>query len=137
MSLLVLDASVTLAWCFPDEDPSYAVFTRNAARESELIAPSLWPFEVANGLLVAERKRRLKPGDAGRFLGLLDALDVDVELASTAIAAACVAIARNHSLSVYDASYLELAVRRKSRLATLDGALAKAARNTGVLLAPL
>lgn len=136
MSFLVLDASVTLAWCFADENSAYAEFTRNAARESELIAPAIWPFEVANALLVAERKKRLKPGEGAHFLGLLDSLDVDIEPASTSIAAGCSVIARKNSLSVYDASYLDLAVRRRARLATLDGSLVKAARSLGLLLAP-
>lgn len=136
MSLLVLDASVVLAWCFPDEDSDYAEMTRHAARQSDLIAPSIWPFEVANALLIAERKKRLKSGEAMRFLDLLESLDVDVEPGSAAVAIESVTVARGHSLSVYDASYLDLAVRRGARLATLDSSLAKAARNAGVLLTP-
>jgi predicted nucleic acid-binding protein len=130
----VLDASVALAWCFPDEIPAYAEMTRNAARESELIAPSIWPFEVANALLVAERRRRLKLGEAARFLALLESLDVEIEPSTTAIASEGLTIARSNSLSVYDASYLALALRRGARLATLDTSLAKAARNAGLLL---
>jgi predicted nucleic acid-binding protein len=136
LSLLVLDASVTLAWCFPGEASAYADFTRLAARTSELIAPSIWPFEVANALLVAERRKRLRPGESRRFLELLGALDVEIEPGSTTIAAQCATAARDRELSVYDASYLELAIRRKARVATLDGNLAQAARKAGILLSP-
>jgi len=136
LSLLVLDASVALAWCFPDESSAEAELARQAARESELIAPSIWPFEVANALLVAERKKRLKHAEAERYLKLLDALEIEIEPPSAATASQCAAVARQNGLSVYAASYLELATRRKARLATLDATLAKAARKAGLLLAP-
>jgi predicted nucleic acid-binding protein len=128
----VLDASVTLAWCFEDEGAE-ALTALERARDGVAHVPALWPLEVANALVVAERRRRLSEAEATRFLDLLAALAIEVEPApQLAGLASLLALARGHGMSVYDASYLELALRRGLPLATLDTALASAASAVGV-----
>ena len=95
--------------------------------------PPLWPLEVANVLLVAERRRRITRGDVARFLDLL----ADLPLAVAARVAvddmsALVGLGRDHALSAYDAAYLHLALQEHLPLATRDRALRAAARSAGV-----
>ena len=135
MNRLVLDASVALRWCFPDERAPSASSVLRALRSAEAVVPAIWPLQVANALLVAERAKRLPSADAARFLALLEGLEVHVEapvlsrdLRETR------ALAKAYGLSSYDAAYLELAMRESLPLATLDKALTKAARKAGVAL---
>lgn len=129
----VLDASVSLAWCFEDEGGEYALAVLDALRISEAAAASLWPLEVTNGLLTAERRKRLEPGEAARFTRLLLALPIAIDpVARSRAFEATRALARTHMLSSYDAAYLELAVRLGVPLATLDEKLLAAAATEGV-----
>ncbi len=131
----VLDASVTLAWCFEDEGGEYAERVLGALRTSGAVAASLWPLEVANGLAVAERRGRLDATDARRFMDLVLALPIAVDPTSRAAAmTASYDLARRRTLSAYDASYLELALRLGIPLATLDVRLREAAQAEGVRL---
>jgi hypothetical protein len=93
----------------------------------------IWPLEVANVLLVAERRGRLSEAQASRFLELLAQLPINVD-SSPSDVAGIVATGRRHTLSSYDAAYLLLAERLGAALATLDKLLAKAARKAGVHL---
>ena len=131
----VVDNSVALAWCFEDEhtDPVMALLDRVAERGA--FAPSLWPLEALNGLLMAERKKRLDARRRNSLAGFLRALPitVDEETADQAWTAT-IRLAERYRLSVYDAAYLELAQRRKLPLATLDHDLIKAAKAAGVTL---
>jgi predicted nucleic acid-binding protein len=123
----VLDASVTLAWAFEDEGGEYAVRVLEALRRSEAVAASLWPLEVANGLLTAERRGRLEAAGARQFLHLLLSLPVVVEPVARRRAFEGVhRLARTHDLTSYDAAYLEVAVRYGIPVATLDERLRKA-----------
>lgn len=130
---LVLDASVTLAWCFEDEGDAYAVRVLEALRSSEAVVASLWPLEVANGLLVAERRGRLDAAGAARFMELVLGLPIamDPGTRSRALLGAH-GVGRARTLSAYDAAYLELALRRGIPLATLDRPLREAALDAGV-----
>jgi predicted nucleic acid-binding protein len=129
----VLDASVALAWAFEDEAGGYSREVLTHLRTGEAMAPSLWPVEVSNGLLVAERLGRIAPSDAARFTSLLRALPIVVEpLDRRRILESLPILARQHGLSAYDACYLEVALRQGVPLATLDEALRKAARSEGV-----
>jgi predicted nucleic acid-binding protein len=131
--VFVIDTSVAMAWCFEDEasDATEAVLDR--LRDDQAVVPAIWPLEVANVLLVAERRGRVSEAQASRFLELLAQLPIEVEDSPTDIAA-IVAIGRRHTLSSYDASYLVLAERLGACLATLDQALTRAARKAGVQL---
>ena len=132
---LVVDNSVALAWCFEDEhtEPVMALLDRVA--EHGAFAPSLWPLEALNGLLMAERKKRLDASRRNSLVGFLRALPITLDQ-ETAYQAwtATVRLAERYRLSVYDAAYLELARRRKLPLATLDHDLIKAAKAAGVTL---
>jgi predicted nucleic acid-binding protein len=128
----VLDASVTLGWCFQDEgDEARAAL--ELAREAVVHVPAVWPLEVANALVVAERRKRLSEAESARFLTLVGALAIEIEAAPRlAQMAALLGLARTRGISIYDASYLDLALRRGLPLATLDDRLASAARAAGV-----
>lgn len=129
----VLDCSVTIAWLFKDEASPKTDNLRTTLVESEALVPALWPLEVANVLLVAIRKGRLKRAEVPRVVELLSALPitVDARTASQALGATF-SLAHEYSLSAYDAAYLELAAREAVPLATLDKALSKAAKRCGV-----
>ncbi len=131
--MFVVDTSVVMAWCFEDEATEATEAVLDRLRDEEAVVPAIWPLEVANVLLVAERRGRLSEAQASRFLELLAQLPIDVE-ASAADMALIVAAGRRHTLSSYDASYLLTAERLGAALATLDQTLAKAAHAAGVPL---
>ena len=128
-----MDASVAMAWCFEDEAIEATDIVLDRLRDDEAAVPAIWPLEVANVLLVAERRDRLSEAQASRFLELLTQLPIEVDEAPHDLAA-IVAAGRRHELSSYDGSYLVLAERLGAPLATLDRRLAKAAERAGVEL---
>jgi predicted nucleic acid-binding protein len=132
---IVVDASVTLAWCFSDESSAAADQAAIVLRGSGAVAPPVWPLEVGNALLAAERQRRLTNAGVSTAGQLIAELQVEVEEADVErILGPVVDLARSHGLSTYDASYLETAMRRGLPLATLDTRLAAAAQASGVPL---
>ena len=133
---LVLDASVTLSWLFEDEASEATDAILAGLENGEAFVPSLWRYEVANVLLVAERRARISQAQSQRFTTLLAKLPITVVAPSgTQLWSEVMAIARGHQLSAYDAAYLELALRRDVPLASKDKALRKAAESIGVALA--
>jgi predicted nucleic acid-binding protein len=129
----VLDASVALSWCFEDEGGDYAPGVLNALRTSEAVAASLWPLEIVNGLLTAERRGRIDPAASGHFAHLLLSLPIVIDpIARRRAFDVTHALARRHALTSYDAAYLELALRLGVPIATLDDPLNAAARKEGV-----
>lgn len=128
----VLDASTAACWAFDDEDHPTAALALELIRTDEAIVPALWWFEVRNTLIVNERRGRIAEAKTASFLTLLASLNIALDTAPDEIGV--LALARLHRLSVYDAAYLDLAKRVGAPLATLDGALAKAARTAGVAL---
>ena len=128
----VIDASVAACWLLPDERHSVAdaAFAR-IAREPAL-APSLWWFEMRNLMIVNERRGRIDAAQTARALKLLRDLPVMIDTAANE--ETLLNFARRRRLSAYDAAYLELAHRSQCPLATLDAALAAAARAEGVEL---
>jgi len=134
---LVLDASITLSWCFEDEVEAYADAVLEGLEVGKAIVPSVWPLEVGNALLVAERRGRLSEAESARFLALLEQLPIGVEHEPLGrVFGRVVELARRCSLSVYDASYLELAMRSGVPLATRDERLLQAAAECGVEVFP-
>lgn len=125
---LVLDASMTVAWLFDDErtEAAHAVMRRVVIEGA--IVPSLWRLEVANVLRNAVRRRRCNEAYVDRSLARLARLAImrDEETDDHAWGSTRT-LARKESLSVYDASYLELAIRRRVSLASCDQALLAAA----------
>ena len=130
----VLDCSLALAWALPDETSSRAEkFLAHLSPQSVLWVPALWWYEISNALTMAERRHRLAESESRRIVELYSTLPIktDAEL-SLHVVQRLQALAREHSLSAYDAAYLELAERRNVGLATLDRRLVTAARKTGV-----
>ncbi|HEY6056463.1 MAG TPA: type II toxin-antitoxin system VapC family toxin [Candidatus Limnocylindrales bacterium] len=133
--MFVVDASVALAWCFTDESNASADRALERLAEDSALAPSIWPFEVANGLRTAERGGRLGPGDLARLRELLRALPVYLDVVDLETAVGEVlAVARSLDLTAYDAAYLTLASRRGLALATVDARLRRACLRAGVQL---
>jgi predicted nucleic acid-binding protein len=134
--MLVLDASVALAWAFDDEVNPFAEHVIDQVGRSGALVPPIWPAEVANALLMGERRRRLSYAQSARFMGLLAQLPIagDDERLADRMFGPVLALAREQRLTVYDASYLELAMRRGLPLATLDRRLRDAARSFGIPL---
>jgi predicted nucleic acid-binding protein len=133
-SAFVLDCSIALAWCFPDEKAPYPRSVLDALLDLPAVVPALWRLEVANCLLVGERRKRSTAADTATWLPFLQALPVTVDGETTSRAwNDTLGLARNHNLSVYDAAYLELSLRRGLPLATLDDKLAQAAKACGVI----
>lgn len=131
----VLDNSVTMTWCFPDESNNYAEDVLKSLPHSVASVPSLWPLEVANILLVGERRRRINQADSTAFVRLLQGLPIQIDSSTCDQAmTSSLDLARAHGLSVYDATYLELSLRRGIPIATLDHKLRTTATSLGVHL---
>ena len=131
----IVDWSVVMAWCFLDEATPYAMGILERLRESTALAPALWRLESANALLVAERRRRITQKQAVDLAAFLTALPIgdDMDAVSRGLGAV-LDLARAHGLSVYDAAYLEVAIRLGLPLATLDRTLRNSAKRAGVAL---
>jgi predicted nucleic acid-binding protein len=128
----VLDASVAVCWAFEDEDHPIARRALTRIRTDEAIVPTLWWFEVRNTLIMNERRGRIEEADTSAFLRTLSRLAVTVDRLPEE--AAVLMLARRYRLTVYDASYLELARRQDAPLATLDKNLLTAARDQKIAL---
>ncbi len=137
MSDVVIDASVALAWCLPDEGSEYADRVLVALKGQTVLVPAVWALEVANAMLVAERRKRLKEPEILRFVALLEGLSIleDHQTVGESVGNV-LPLARDYGLSAYDAAYLELAIRTNAQLATLGRALQKAARRSGIAILP-
>ncbi len=122
----VLDASITLAWCFEDERDRYAESVLNAVarKHVNILVPVLWPIEVANALLTAQRRKRLTASAAMRFIAGLRELPIRIapHPGFDALPQA-LELAREYDLTAYDALYLALALAEECPLATRDSAL--------------
>jgi predicted nucleic acid-binding protein len=133
MTSVVVDASVALAWCFPDEGGKEADRMLAALKGVSILVPAVWPLEIANAILVGERRKRLKQPEILRFIALLESLPISQDHQTVSDAVAHVLpLSQIHGLSAYDAAYLELAIRHNALLATLDAGLQKAAKRAGV-----
>jgi predicted nucleic acid-binding protein len=130
---IVIDASVALAWCFPDEASDYADSVLFAVEDQSVIVPAIWALEVANALLVGERRKRIRPLEIRRFVELVSGLSIveDRQLFSNTVGNV-LPLAKEHGLSAYDAAYLDVAARRDIPLATLDSTLEKACIAVGI-----
>lgn len=130
---LVLDASVSVGWAFQPNPYARHVFA--LLDRDDALVPSIWPTEVANAIISAERGGRLDSQGCHRFLALLRQLDIVVEMTGMELTLSVILdLARAEGLTAYDASYLELARREGVALATLDNDLRAAATRIGVPL---
>lgn len=127
----VLDASIVHAWAFDERQP-LADRVRERMRSDRALVPSLWWYEVRNGLIMGERRRRLTESQTNAFLRRVSQFHVTI--GGLPDETPLIALTRRHRLTFYDAAYLELALREGLDLATLDTELADAARAEGVTL---
>jgi predicted nucleic acid-binding protein len=134
VSRFVLDASVVLTWCFPDENTDLAQQVADRFKQGDAaLAPSFWPHEVLNALLAGEKRKRISREMIRGFLDDLARLPVTLEQIPAEIVFNRIqALSRKHGLTAYDAAYLDLALENGLALATLDEALVRACKNTGV-----
>ncbi|MDD1415656.1 type II toxin-antitoxin system VapC family toxin [Dolichospermum sp. ST_con] len=131
----VLDCSVAISWCLVDENNNYANAILAMMVDSEAFVPGIWSLEIANTLVVAERRNRITQDQSEQAITLLQSLLIQVDLATDKNALdSTLKLARREGLAAYDAAYLELALRLKLPLATLDNRLAEAATRCGVSL---
>jgi len=129
----VLDASVAAAWCLGDEDDDYSVAALRSLSGGGVVVPHLWGLEMANVLLVAERRGRISGEDVHQACANLLSLPIAVDpVARDRALSTVLQLARAHGLTSYDAAYLELAMRYDLPVATRDGALVIAAESEGV-----
>jgi predicted nucleic acid-binding protein len=136
MAVFVVDASLALAWYFDDEFTGWADGILEGLRHGDrAIVPAHWPTEVLNGFLVALRKKRIKPEQPAEFWDQLAALPIEIEPALPAAQAkTLLTLSEKHGLTIYDAAYLELALRRALPIGTLDAELRRAAQIESIAL---
>jgi len=133
MAEFVLDGSLALAWYFKDEADPYADAVAARFPSARALVPVNWPLEVANAVLMGERRQRSTEAQAAKWLGYLGSLPIAVDEETNERAwDELLSLGRAHRLSAYDAAYLELALRRGLPLATLDDKLKAAASAAGV-----
>ena len=132
---LVLDASTTLAWYFDDETtPETDAVLEQVARAGAVV-PSLWRLEVANAFQMALRRKRIARSYRDEALAQLRDMPISIDLETDAQAwTATLSLSERFSLTLYDATYLELAHRQNLPLATRDQELRSAANSLEIKL---
>lgn len=135
--MIVLDASLTGAFFFEDEaNPQVDQIMRRCA-ETGATAPSIWPVEIANIFRAAVRRKRITFEQRSAYFERLRTIGVQVDVVGADLAwGELTSLADLHDLTIYDAAYLELALRRQLPLATLDKDLAAAAQRECVEVLP-
>jgi predicted nucleic acid-binding protein len=138
MKALVIDGSTALGFVLKDEQAPHALRALESVENGmPTFVPAHWGVEVANGLIMAERRKRASQADITEALHLMAALPVIIDDETSQRAGNdTAALARQYGLTIYDAAYLELAMRRGAALATTDRDLAKAAKAAGVAVFP-
>jgi predicted nucleic acid-binding protein len=131
---IVIDASIAMAWSFPDERDEESMAAGQHVLRERGVVPALWRWEIQNVLRNAEKRGRIDAAGVAEILGALRAMPLTVDVFAPDLEfGAELQLARRFSLTVYDAAYLELAVRRGYPLATKDAALRAAAAELGLL----
>ena len=135
---MVVDASIAIAWVHPGQaTPATDALLAAIGEGTKVVVPALWPVEMANVLLVLERRRKLRADERATALAALRDLSCSVDHEMSALAFTDLSLlASELSLSVYDAAYLELALRLNVPLACKDGALRTAARKRRLTVLP-
>lgn len=132
---IVVDSSVALAWCFEDEASAYADRILDLLETDVAVVPAHFPVEIANGLITAERRRRLRAEDLPGAAGILESVEFLVLPVGVEEVLGIGRIGVDERLSAYDAAYLWLALNRRLSLATQDEELQAAAHAHGIVLA--
>lgn len=134
---IVIDSSVTLGWTLADERTDATASVLRMVAGNGAVAPSIWPIEVANSLNMAVRRNRIDSATRDRHLADLATLTIVLDEHTAANAwSRTLRLVDAHGLTVYDATYLELAERERLPLATLDKAIIAAAVKSGVTVLP-
>jgi predicted nucleic acid-binding protein len=129
VSAFVGDTSVFGPMIFEDEADSLVPTVLDLLREGGVLVPQHWPLEISNMVLVGVRRRRIKAENLSPIIDILSGLSIEMDtLAVEHICSVGLTLAQKHDLTIYDAAYLELAIRTQLPLATLDKALVCAAR---------
>jgi predicted nucleic acid-binding protein len=134
--LIVIDASVALAWSFHDERTEANLVVSRMVADNGARVPAMWPYEVANTFRMAVRKGRISPALRQALIDSLNMLPIEIDLSISESMSAISAISDHRDLTVYDASYIELARRMRLPLATPDIQMSAAARSEGVPVLP-
>ena len=130
---LVIDASITMAWCFEDEMTPATEEVLDEVVESSAIVPSIWRFEVGNALQMANRRKRITGIYRDDALARLLAMPITVDSETDAhVWTSALRLSERFGLTLYDAAYVELAQRRNLPLATLDQEMRSAAHALNV-----
>ncbi|MBZ5643136.1 MAG: type II toxin-antitoxin system VapC family toxin [Acidobacteriia bacterium] len=130
---IVIDASVALAWCFPDKTSDYADAVLVALRDKEILVPAIWSVEITYALRVGEHRKRIRQPEIRQFVELLRGLRIVEDRQPFAETVSHILpLAREHNLSAYNTAYLDVCVRHAVPLVTLDTDLQKAARAAGI-----
>jgi predicted nucleic acid-binding protein len=133
----VLDCSVTMSWLLPDERGDATQALAEELTRGTAVVPAIWPYEVANALLFAQRRARIGADDLNRLRRSLAALPIEVEaVMRDHVMSAVSELGRRLGITSYDAAYVELAARRRLPLATLDARLRKACATLKVDVLP-
>ena len=134
MERFVLDCSVAVAWFFEDEFSEYSERVRQALLNKGVVAvtPSIWPAEVSNVLFQAERRKRINAEQVNQAVRVLSQLPIDVDYLPLGSMGHVLRLCRTHTLTSYDALYLELALRGNMPLASEDKKLRASAVAAGV-----
>jgi predicted nucleic acid-binding protein len=135
MTRAIIDSSIATAWCSRSQATPISDAAFEAAIEHGALVPARFALEVANSLWQLERRGRIATAAVDEFFAHLARIAIEVDpVAASIVQAAMLNVARKHDLTVYDAAYLELALRTGLPLATRDGALARATREAGATL---
>lgn len=133
MSQWIVDASLALGWYLKDEDDrAYNLEVLAGLNANDALVPFLWTYEVANGLVMAHRRKRLGQADVSTILESLKGLPITVDQPDADKVMQLPEFALKHQLTAYDAAYLELALRLKLPIATKDGAMKRAMASCGI-----
>ena len=135
MSPIILDCSVTVSWFIPDEFSKNSLNIKDKISEKGAIVPTIWFLEVGNVLLISERRKRITKEQRQIALYILNDLPIKTdELTFKNAWFETIELAERYNLTLYDACYLELALRYNSPLATFDNNLKQAAKLESVIL---
>ncbi len=124
----VADNNIIMSWCFDDRTTDYTDAILNSLQNASAFVPAIWPLEVGNVLVISERKKIISKTDTIRFLAEIENLPIKIEQETPErMLKDILSLAREYTLTTYDASYLDLAIRKNLPIATLDTGLLAAA----------
>ncbi len=131
----VLDASVALSWCFADEATAQTTQLLDRLELETALVPAIWPLEITNILLSAQRRKRITYADMTQFVELFNHINIEIDPETMNKSFhEILSLAYTERLTTYDACYLELAIRTGLPLATKDKLLREAGERLGVQL---